>query len=190
MINLAILASGSGSNARKIIEHFHDHSAIRVSVVVTNKSTAGVVDIAETADIPVLVLEKEKFNDTGYVDELQKMKIDWIILAGFLWKVPGSLIHAFSGRIINIHPALLPKYGGKGMYGKYVHQAVIDANETESGLTIHYVDDEYDHGETIFQVRCPVEKHDTPELLASRILKLEHEHYPYVIESLLTDRSA
>ena len=152
----------------------------------SNKPDAGVLTIAEKNNIPTLIIEKEKFfRGNGYVDELQEMKIDLIVLAGFLWKIPLSLINAFKNRIINIHPALLPKYGGKGLYGNFVHEAVLANKEKESGITIHYVDEIYDHGELIFQSRCPVMENDTPESLAQRIHQLEHKHYPLIIEKLI-----
>lgn len=133
-----------------------------------------------------MLIDKEKFfRGNAYTDELKNAGIDFIVLAGFLWKIPSALIKAFPQKIVNIHPALLPKYGGKGMYGQFVHQAVIDNNEKESGITIHYVDEQYDHGDTIFQATCPVLENDTPGSLAQRIHQLEHAHYPGVIEGLL-----
>src|SRR5688572_8900366 len=146
MIHLAVFASGAGSNAQKIIEHFNNHAQVRVALVVCNKQGAGVLDIAVKAGIPYLLIKKEQFfYGNAYVTELQQAKISWIILAGFLWKLPSALLKAFPSRIINIHPALLPKYGGKGMYGNFVHQAVLEAKEMQSGITIHYVDEHYDH---------------------------------------------
>ena len=142
--------------------------------------------IAANAHIPAIILEKEKFfRGNCYADELKEAQIDLIILAGFLWKIPALLVKAFSGKIINIHPALLPKYGGKGMYGRHVHEAVIAAGEKESGITIHYADELYDHGQAIFQAKCPVLPGDTPEALAARIHTLEHTHYAKVIEDVL-----
>lgn len=184
--NLAIFASGAGSNAQKIIDHFRNHSSIKVSLIVCNNSSAGVLQIAAREGIPFLVIKKEKFfHGESYIKEIKEHKIDFIVLAGFLWKIPAALINIYTGRIINIHPALLPKYGGKGMYGQAVHQAVINAGENESGITIHYVDEAYDHGKIIFQAHCPVLSSDTAESLAQRIHKLEHEHYSRIIESLL-----
>lgn len=185
-VHLAIFASGAGSNAARIIDHFKNHSYIRISAIACNKPGAGVIKIAENAGIPVIMIEKENFfRGDAYVGELKKYNTDWIILAGFLWKVPVQLLKAFPGHIINIHPALLPNYGGKGMYGAFVHQAVIDARDKESGITIHYVDEQYDHGNTIFQAKCVVSTDDTPETLAKKIHQLEHEHYPLVIEGLV-----
>jgi len=183
---IAVFASGAGSNAAKIIEKFKGHSSVTVSLVVCNKPGAGVLQIAEKNKIPTLLIDKEKFfRGNGYVDELKEKGIDLIVLAGFLWKLPGALIKAYPKKIINIHPALLPKYGGKGMYGQFVHETVLANKEKESGITIHYVDEHYDNGDIIFQAKCEVLENDTPDSLAQRIHKLEHEYYPKVIENLL-----
>jgi phosphoribosylglycinamide formyltransferase-1 len=183
MIQLAIFASGNGTNAQQIIQHFNGHGTVKVALVVCNKPGAGVIEVAGRAAIPVLMIEKERFfQGDAYATELQARGIDFIVLAGFLWKVPSRLIAAFSNRIINIHPALLPKYGGKGMYGHFVHNAVIAAGEKESGISIHYVDEWYDHGNIIFQARCAIDKNDDAASLAKKIHLLEHTHYPAVIE--------
>ncbi len=183
---LALFASGSGSNVQKILEYFLDNKDIKVALIVTNVANAGVVQKANQFAIPVLTIEREPFfRGQHYLDELKQFEIDFIVLAGFLWKIPEPLIAAFKNNIINIHPALLPKYGGKGMYGLKVHQAVIDKGELESGITIHYVDEQYDHGNTITQISCPVFADDTAEALAKRIQLLEHEHLPQTIERLL-----
>ena len=158
----------------------------RIALIVCNKKKAGVLEIAEKEQIPALVIEKEKFFlGDGYLNDLIEKKIDFIVLAGFLWKIPGSLLKAFPKRIINIHPALLPKYGGQGMYGDRVHESVLTANEKESGITIHYVDEHYDHGDIILQIKCPILDGDTPEILARRIHALEHANYPVIIEELV-----
>jgi len=184
---IAVFASGAGSNTSQIIDCFRQHSSIQVSLIASNRPDAGVIKIAARENIPVLLLDKEKFfRGDGYIMELQKKEIDFIVLAGFLWKIPAMLLQLFPERIINIHPALLPKYGGKGMYGQYVHQAVLDHNETESGITIHYVDEVYDHGHIIFQVRCPVTAADTAASLARKVAALEHRHYPEVIERVIS----
>ena len=184
--NLAIFASGAGSNAQKIIDHFKNHFAANISLIVCNNREAGVLKIAGKENIQSLIIEKNKFfRDDAYIKELKEKKIDLIVLAGFLWMVPGKLIKEFPGKIINIHPALLPKYGGKGMYGKAVQEAVIAAKEKESGITIHYVDELYDHGKIIFQATCPVLENDTADSLAQRIHTLEHKHYSKVIEDLI-----
>jgi phosphoribosylglycinamide formyltransferase-1 len=186
-MNLAIFASGTGTNAARIIDYFRGNSRIKVSLIVCNKQGAGVLDVARREGIPALVIDKEVFFRGGaYVDELSKKKIDFIVLAGFLWKIPEALVKAFPGRIVNIHPALLPKYGGKGMYGRFVHEAVIAAADKETGITIHYVDEQYDHGQPIFQARIIVEPGDTPETLAKKVHLLEYEHFPRVIEEVIT----
>ena len=183
---IAIFASGAGSNAQKIIDHFRHHTTIRVALIVCNKPQAGVLSIAKRENIPTLIIEKEKFfRGNGYVDELKKAGIDFIVLAGFLWKVPAALLRAWPHKIVNIHPALLPGYGGKGMYGAFVHKAVIDAKDRESGISIHFVDDIYDHGQVIFQARVPVSEDDTPESLEEKIHELEHKHYALVVEEVM-----
>ena len=192
MKRIAIFASGAGSNAEKIIQHFSANSKNKtpkaiVSLIVCNKPGAGVLQIAEVNNVPTLIIEKEKFfRGNGYVDELRSAGIDFIVLAGFLWKIPSQLINSYPEKIINIHPALLPNYGGKGMYGIHVHEAVIANKEKESGISIHFVDDLYDHGAIIFQARCPVMENDTSEALAQRIHKLEHEHFPRIIEEVVS----
>jgi phosphoribosylglycinamide formyltransferase 1 len=184
--NLVLFASGAGSNALKIMEYFRDSETAKVVLVVCNKPGAGVIGLAQNENIPVLMIEKERFfRGDAYLPEIRAAKADYIILAGFLWKIPQVLIEAFPGKIMNIHPALLPKYGGKGMYGQYVHQSVINAGEVESGITIHYVDEHYDNGDIIFQTGCPVLEGDTPDTLAARIHELEHAHFARVIESEL-----
>lgn len=181
-VRIAIFASGTGSNAEKIIGHLRDHRDAQVAVVACNRPGAGVLTIASANDIPVLMLEKERFfRGDAYVGELRDKQIDFIVLAGFLWKVPSQLVKAYEGRIINIHPALLPKYGGKGMYGKAVHEAVIAAGETESGITIHYVNEKFDEGAPIFQARCEISPGETPESLAAKIHELEHLHFPEIV---------
>jgi phosphoribosylglycinamide formyltransferase 1 len=199
---IAVFASGTGTNTARMIEHFASapsalhrvergaaaSSTIEVALIVTNKPDAGVLKVAADNNIPSLVIDKERFfRGDAYITTLQEKGIDWIILAGFLWKIPVALIRAFPGHIINIHPALLPKYGGKGMYGQYVHQAVIDNKEKESGITIHFVDEIYDHGAIIFQSTCPVVVGDNPAGLESRVRELELEHYPRIIEALINE---
>lgn len=181
-INIAIFASGAGSNAQKIIDYLRGSNDIKVCLIVCNNPDAGVIDIAKAEQIELLLINKHRFVNDGYLPELQLLKIDFLILAGFLWKVPDVLIHAYPKKIINIHPALLPKFGGKGMYGHHVHQAVIAANETESGITIHFVDEQYDHGAIIFQEKCTISQEDTPETLAKKVHVLEHKYYPLIIE--------
>jgi formyltetrahydrofolate-dependent phosphoribosylglycinamide formyltransferase len=185
-INIAIFASGGGSNAEKIITYFKNHSTIQVVVVYCNVPTAGVITIAKNNQIPVVLIEKNHFNQTNkYIDLLHQQQIDCIVLAGFLLKIPDTMVHAFPNKIINIHPALLPKFGGKGMYGKHVHEAVIAAKEKQSGITIHYVDEHYDHGSTIFTITCNIVDTDTADLLAKKVLALEHQHFAPTIEKVL-----
>jgi formyltetrahydrofolate-dependent phosphoribosylglycinamide formyltransferase len=187
-IRVAIFASGAGSNAQKIIDHFRQHTEIKIALIVCNKPGAGVLTIAEKENIPTLIIEKEQFfRGNAYVDEIKQHNIDFIVLAGFLWKVPVALVKAFPLSIINIHPALLPNYGGKGMYGRFVHEAVIAAKEKESGISIHYVDELYDHGNLIFQARCTIDETDTADSLAQKIHALEHEHYPIIVEKLVRE---
>ncbi|THU42058.1 phosphoribosylglycinamide formyltransferase [Niastella caeni] len=187
-VNVAIFASGTGTNAQKLIDHFRHHQQIKIALIVCNKPGAGVLTIAQKENIPSLIIEKEKFfRGNAYVDELKQHNINFIVLGGFLWKVPVLLIQAFPQRIINIHPALLPNYGGKGMYGRFVHEAVITAKEKESGISIHYVDELYDHGQLIFQARCVIEADETADSLAQKIHSLEHEHYPLIVEKVIRE---
>ncbi len=184
-LNIAIFASGTGSNALRLMEHFTNHSYIKIALLVSNKHGAGALHHASNHGVSTLIIEKERFfNGDAYLPELASAGIDFIVLAGFLWKIPPALIQAYPQRMVNLHPALLPKYGGKGMYGKHVHKAVIAAGDEESGITIHFVDEHYDHGATIFQAMCPVEKDDTPEILAARIHTLEHKYLPGVVEDV------
>src|ERR1700722_19917083 len=188
MKKLAIFSSGTGSNAARIIEYFRNHPSITINLIVCNNPNAGVLHIASMAAIPPLVIEKERFfRGDAYLPEFEKNKIDFIVLAGFLWKIPPALIRAYPHRIVNIHPALLPKYGGKGMYGRFVHEAVIAAGDKESGITIHYVDEHYDHGDPIRQVKVLIEPEDPPETLAGKIHLLEYEHFPKIIEEVIME---
>lgn len=185
-IRMAVFASGTGTNAQKLIDYFRDSALATVALIVCNKPGAGVLRLAEKEGVPTLLIEKERFfRGDGYVPAFQEKGIDFIVLAGFLWKIPQTLIKAYPLRIVNIHPALLPKYGGKGMYGQHVHEAVLQAGEVESGITIHYVDEHYDNGAVIFQTACPILKGDTPESIAHRIHQLEHLHYPRVVEEVI-----
>jgi len=192
MKQIAIFSSGTGSNAKKIIDHLTSLkekgiSTAIVSLIVCNKPEAAVLKIAEENNIPAFLIEKEKFfRGNAYTDELKAAGIDFIVLAGFLWKIPVALIKAFHGKMINIHPALLPKYGGKGMYGNFVHEAVIANKEKESGITIHYVDEVYDHGQIILQATCLVSEDETPESLAKKVQVLEHRHFPPAVALLTT----
>ncbi len=186
MKKLAIFASGTGTNAAKIIEHFNKSNLAKVALVVCNKPGAGVLTIAEQHQIPTLLIEKERFNSAfSYLAELAANEIDFIVLAGFLWKMPSSIINAYPNAIINIHPALLPKYGGKGMYGSIVHEAVIAAGDAETGITIHYVNEQYDEGAIIFQATCAIEAGDNAATIATKVHVLEHAHFARVVEGLL-----
>lgn len=190
LTKIAIFASGAGSNAEKIIAHLKNHASIKVSLIVCNKAGAGVLGIASAHQIPTLLIEKERFfRGDAYLPELRNRNIGFVVLAGFLWKVPDALVAAYPNKIINIHPALLPKYGGKGMYGMHVHEAVIAAGEKESGITIHYVNEHFDEGAPIFQATCPIEPGDTPEQLAEKIHVLEHRHFPEVVERVVKRES-
>lgn len=183
---IAVFASGNGTNAEKIFEYFKDHNDIEVSFLLTNKSNAPVIQRANKYNIPVIAFNRNTFYETSDIPEILLAKnIDLIVLAGFMWLIPGSLVQHFPNKIINIHPALLPKYGGKGMYGSFVHEAVIASKDVESGITIHFVNEKYDEGNIIFQKSCQIDPHETPESLASKIHQLEHSNYPQVIENLL-----
>ena len=186
MTRIAIFASGTGSNAARIIEYFKNHEKTGIALVVCNNASAGVLQIAAHENIPTLLIEKEQFfRGDGYVPFLKSHHIDFIVLAGFLWKIPSAILAAYPNSIINIHPALLPKYGGKGMYGLNVHSAVLSAGDKVSGITIHYVDEHYDNGDVIFQETCDVLPSDTPASLAERIHKLEHQHFPRIIDQVI-----
>lgn len=186
IVNIAIFASGSGSNARKIMEHFQSSEVGRVVVVVCNKMNAGVIGIAHEFAVPVELIDRKYFYESeDLLNVLGRYGTDFIALAGFLWLVPGYLVKAYPDKIVNIHPALLPKYGGHGMYGHHVHEAVKAAGEQESGPTIHYVNEHYDEGDIIFQTSCQLSPEDTPEDIARKVLELEHKYYPRIIEQVL-----
>ncbi len=184
--HIAILASGSGTNAEQIMSYFAPRTDVHVALIVSNNPKAGVLQKAKRFKVPTLVIDREKLYKSNYVlEKFNQYGIDFVILAGFLWLVPQNLVAAYHKRIINIHPALLPKYGGKGMYGMHVHHAVIQAGERESGITIHYVNEHYDQGDIIFQARCQVAPNDRPEDLAGKVQALEHLHFPRIIDTLL-----
>ena len=185
---IAIFASGSGTNAEEIIKHFHKHPNILVSLILTNNPTAGVIDKAKRHQVPAVTFSREEFKDqTKILHLLKQQQVTHIVLAGFLWMVPVYLIREYPGKIINIHPALLPKHGGKGMYGIKVHQAVKAAAENETGITIHLVNEHYDEGEIVFQARCRIEEDFSPEQIQKCVHRLEYEHYPRVIEKWIED---
>ncbi len=183
MIRIAIFASGSGSNAENIINYFKDSVDICVPILLTNNANAGVIVRAQRLNVPILIFTKKNFKECNQITEfLINQKIDWIILAGFLWLVPSPMISAFPSKIINIHPALLPKYGGKGMWGHFVHEAVVKNKEIESGITIHLVNEKYDEGEILFQAKCEVLETDTALEVAQKIHELEQKYFPNIIE--------
>lgn len=186
--NIAIFASGSGTNAEHIIRYFQEKETASVKLVLSNKKEAYVLERANQLNIPCRYFPKNEWEEGKKIRSLlQTNEIDLIVLAGFLLKIPQVLLDAYPHKIVNIHPALLPKYGGKGMYGRHVHEAVINAREKETGITIHYIDKEYDQGKILFQQTCSVEPTDTPEKVAAKVHALEYAYYPHVIESLLTN---
>jgi phosphoribosylglycinamide formyltransferase-1 len=191
-VRIAIFASGRGTNAREIIRYFHEGGhlvsgrRVEISLIVCNKPGAPVLDIARLSGIPALMLEKEKFfRGSHYLEEFRDRGISFIVLAGFLWKIPSELIRSYPDRILNIHPALLPSYGGKGMFGLAVHEAVIAARDRQSGISIHYVDEQYDHGRIFFQASFNLSPEETAESLAGKIHALEYQHYPEQIAKWL-----
>jgi phosphoribosylglycinamide formyltransferase 1 len=186
MRNIAILASGSGTNAENLIQYFSNRNFAKVTLVLSNKREAYVLKRAAKHKVKSYFFERADFyNSEKVLETLLKNEIDFVVLAGFLLLIPENILNSFEGRIINIHPALLPKYGGKGMYGERVHEAVLANNEPESGITIHYVNKSYDEGDIIFQAKCKVIPGDTPKSLASRIHALEYAHFPKVLENLI-----
>jgi phosphoribosylglycinamide formyltransferase-1 len=187
MKNIAIFASGNGSNAETIIRYFESRSDVSVRLVLSNNKNAKVLQRAANINVETFSFSREDFYNSHIISEiLNQHNISLIVLAGFLWLIPDYLLKAFPNRIINIHPALLPKYGGKGMYGMHVHQSVIDNGELMSGITIHFVNDVYDEGKIIYQATCPVEPDETPETLAQKIHVLEHKFFPETIDSVLS----
>ncbi len=187
---IAIFASGSGSNAQKIMEHFKRSKEAEVAIVLSNRADAYVLQRADNFEVPTHVFNREEFyHSQSVITLLKNLEIDLIVLAGFLWLIPENLLHEYPKRIINLHPALLPKFGGKGMFGSKVHEAVLAAGEKESGITIHYVDEHFDEGEVIYQAKCDVDAGDNAESLAYKVHQLEHTHLPRIIEDLLKKMS-
>jgi phosphoribosylglycinamide formyltransferase-1 len=182
-------ASGQGSNIRAILAHFKTIPLLHPALIVCNKADAGATKIAEEQNIPLHIIDRQNFKSVEFLEILKSYNPSLLILAGFLWKIPTEIISAFPNKIINIHPALLPQYGGKGMYGMHVHEAIINNKEKESGITIHYVNENYDEGNHICQAHCTVDVKDTPEMLANKIHELEHFYFPRVIEFLLQKAS-
>lgn len=185
MKKVAILASGTGSNAKRIIQHFERIGLDGIDLIVSSNPAAGVLRHGTDHGIDTMVLKMDALLNGSFVSDLKERGIDLIVLAGFLWKIPDNVLEAYPDRIVNIHPSLLPKFGGKGMYGNRVHQAVVATGESKSGITIHYVNENYDEGEHIFQAECEVLPDDDPASLAARVLKLEHEHFPLIVEKLV-----
>ncbi len=187
MKRIVIFASGSGTNAENIIKYFKQSTIATVVLVLTNKQHAKVLERANKLNIKSLNFSKKAFAEDDTILNLLKKEADYIILAGFLWHIPAKIVEAFSNKIINIHPALLPKYGGKGMYGMHVHNAVVENKEKKTGITIHYVNENYDEGAIIFQEKVSVQPNDTPEMVATKIHELEYEHFPRVIEQVILE---
>ena len=183
---IAILASGAGTNAQNIIQHFRNDLLVEIVLVAGNNQSAGIVEVAASNNIPFLLLQNRRFKVDGYLEEFEMLRINMIVLAGFLLRVPDILIKRFSNRILNIHPSLLPNYGGPGMYGMKVHEAVINAREKESGITIHQVDEIYDHGKIIFQAKCIIDAGETASSLSKKVRLLELQHYPQVISQYIS----
>lgn len=183
---IAIFASGSGSNAQKIMELYKRSPEVEIALVLTNNPDAYVLQRADNFEIPSHIFDRHEFYHTDNIIEMLKnLDIDLIVLAGFLWLIPKKLISEYPGRIINIHPALLPKFGGKGMYGDHVHHAVLTSGEPEGGITIHYVNENYDEGEYIYQGKYKIEKGDTLEMIKFKGQQLEHQHYPRIIDGII-----
>jgi phosphoribosylglycinamide formyltransferase-1 len=189
MKNILIFASGTGSNAENIIQYFKNSSSISVVAVFSNNLNAKVIEKAKILNVPTVTFSKDELYDDFVIAKLNAFKPDLIVLAGFLWKFPEPIIAKYPNQIINIHPALLPKYGGKGMYGKYVHQAVLDNQETETGITIHFVNEQYDEGGIIFQKSVSISDCSSAEEIANKVHELEHRYFPEVIDQLLTRNS-
>lgn len=183
---IAVFASGNGTNAENIIRYSQIENSFEVAAVFSNNPDAFVLQRAKNMGVETFFFDKNQFAESNFVfDKLMELKADWIILAGFLWMVPQNLVNRWNNRIINIHPALLPKFGGKGMFGMNVHNAVIESKETQSGITIHFVNDRYDEGDIIFQAICEVTKDDTPETLAQKVHELEYKYFPEVISQII-----
>lgn len=185
MKNIILFASGGGSNAKRIMEYFAQRQGYSVKALFTNNPNAGAIAIADSYNVPSVIFTREELDNGKVLQEVRKNDPDIIVLAGFLWRFPTSIIKEYAGKVINIHPALLPNYGGKGMYGMNVHRAVHENKDKESGITIHYVNDNYDEGNIIFQQAIAIEECLSPEEVALKVLSLEHEHFPVVIEQLL-----
>ena len=187
MKKIAVFASGTGTNAERIIQYFAEKRTAEVALVITNKEEAGVIQRAERLNVPCFLVTSKEFKEGKACALLLQHRVDFIVLAGFLLRVPDDILSHYPNCIVNIHPSLLPKFGGKGMYGHHVHEAVLASGDKESGITIHYINEHYDEGDIILQKKCPVLSDDTPDTLASRIHQLEYEYYPQVIEQLMME---
>jgi phosphoribosylglycinamide formyltransferase-1 len=188
MRNIAIFASGSGTNAENIIRYFSNNNLIKVTLVLSNKREAFVLKRADALGVKTIFFDRDElYAGNTVLNYLLDNRTDFVVLAGFMWLIPENILEIFNRRVVNIHPALLPKYGGRGMYGERVHKAVIAEGEHESGITIHYVNNYYDEGDIIFQARCHVGPDDTPEELALKVHALEYEHFPRIIEKLVSE---
>lgn len=187
MKRISIFVSGNGTNLQRIAEYFKDNQEVEIVNVVCNNPKAYAIERAKNLGIPLRMITKKEFNSQEFTEEMKAMNLDLIVLAGFLWKIPSSLIQAHPQKIINIHPALLPKYGGKGFYGEHVHEAVVAAKEAHSGITVHYVDEVYDNGEIILQAHTKLDPNETPDTLAAKIHKLEQAYFPVVIETIINN---
>lgn len=183
---VAVFASGNGTNAERLFSYFQDHSSIKIELLLCNKPSALVINRAEKWSIQTVLFDRNELSNSGKVQEvLESNGIDWIVLAGFLWLMPSGIVQRYPNQIVNLHPSLLPKYGGKGMYGEFVHKAVLSANEKESGITIHLVNEEYDKGIVLFQTKCKVDDHETPDSLAAKIHELEYKYLPTTLEKVI-----
>ena len=188
MNKIAIFASGSGTNAENLINFFKENKKIEISLIFSNNKNAGIIQRAVNLNVEYYIFSRTDFYKSEKVlNKLKNNNIDFIVLAGFLWLIPEFLINAYPNKIINIHPALLPKYGGKGMFGMNVHKAVVENKDSETGITIHYVNKEYDKGNIIFQAKCEIKGTDTPEDIAKKVHELEYEHFPKVINNIISD---
>ena len=185
MKRISVFVSGNGTNLQRIAEYFKEHGGVEIANVVCNNPKAYAIERAKNLGIPLRMINKQEFNSPEFTEEMRSLNLDLIVLAGFLWKIPSSLIQAYPKQIVNIHPALLPKYGGKGFYGEHVHEAVVAAKEAFSGITVHYVNEIYDSGEIILQAQVALDPDETPDSLAAKIHVLEQENYPKTIEKLL-----
>ena len=186
MKRLSIFVSGNGTNLQRIAEYYQGHPDVKIVNVVCNNPQAYAIERAKKLGIPVRMVNRQMFNSPEFTQEMADLKLDLIVLAGFLWKIPESLIQAYPRKIVNIHPALLPKYGGKGFYGEHVHEAVVAAKEAQSGITVHYVNEIYDSGEIILQARVALDEKETPDSLAAKIHQLEQAYFPVAIEQVLS----